>query len=539
MLGAGRPAHKGRPGSELRPPTFTPPDPCAMTAGMIRKVLVANRGEIAVRIMRTCREMGIPTVAVYSEPDRAALHTRYATEAYPIGPAASADSYLRIDKIIEVAKRSGADAIHPGYGFLSERPAMARACKEAGITFIGPSEHAIVQMGEKTLARRTMIAAGVPVVPGTEHAVKDADEAVRIAEDIGVPLMIKAAAGGGGKGMRLVRDLALVRSAVETAQREALAAFGDDSVYLERFVERPRHVEVQVFGDQHGRVIHLNERECSVQRRHQKVVEECPSPFLDAELRARMGEVAVKAARAVDYVGAGTIEFLVDPDKNFYFLEMNTRLQVEHPVTELTTGYDLVREQIRVASGLPLSIEPVAPRGHAIEVRVYAEDADQGFIPSPGLLSGVREPAGPGIRIDSGVYAGYEVTPHYDPMIAKMCVWAESREAAIARMDRALGEYAVNGVTTNIRFLRRIVRHAAFKAGETQTDFIEKNLSEPAAAPSEKIVDVAMIAAAIRQYEYAHELAEKIVSGSGPDRGPSQWRLVGRRTALTARQEVR
>jgi acetyl-CoA carboxylase, biotin carboxylase subunit len=503
---------------------------------VIRKVLVANRGEIAVRIMRTCRELGIPSVAVYSEPDRMALHTIYATEAYPIGPAPAAQSYLDIDRIIETAKKSGADAIHPGYGFLSERASFARACADAKITFIGPDPHAIETMGEKTLARRTMIAAGVPVVPGTERPVETFALALEAARKIGYPLMLKAAAGGGGKGMRLVKAEGDLQGAFETAQREATAAFGDGSVYLERYIETPRHIEIQVFGDRHGRVIHLNERECSIQRRHQKVIEECPSPFVDEELRAKMGEVAVKAAQAVDYVGAGTVEFLVDAERRFYFLEMNTRLQVEHPVTELTTGYDLVREQLRVADGLPMEVVPTAPRGHAIEARLYAEDPEHGFIPAPGRVSFVRSPGGFGVRVDSGVYGGFEITPHYDPMISKLSVWATSRERAIGRMDRALSEYVVNGVTTNVTFLRRIMQHAAFKEGRTDTGFIDRHMAGgKRPAPEERFVEVALIAAAVRQYEYGRELADKIALGSEADRGPSPWRLMGRRAAFRSR----
>ena len=500
---------------------------------MIRKILVANRGEIAVRIMRTCREMGIATVGVFSEPDRAALHTRYATEAYPIGPAASADSYLRMDKLIEVAKRSGADAVHPGYGFLSERAEFARACADAGLVFIGPSPHAIETMGEKTLARRTMIAAGVPVVPGTEHAVSGKEAAIEAAASIGFPLMIKAAAGGGGKGMRLVRTADELPAAIETAQREAKGAFGDDAVYLERFIERPRHIEVQIFGDSHGNVIHLNERECSIQRRHQKVIEECPSSFVDPAMRAAMGDVAIAAAKAVNYVGAGTVEFLVDPNKQFFFLEMNTRLQVEHPVTEMTTGYDLVREQIRVAMGEPLSIVPCEPRGHAIEARLYAEDPSRGFIPSPGRISHLRLPGGAGVRVDSGIYAGYEVTPHYDPMISKLAVWAADRACAISRMERALGEYVVNGVTTNVTFLGRVVRHPEFAAGETQTDFIERHFGDGEPTPTPHHIRVAMIAAAVRQYEYQRALADNIIKGSGTGGGTlSPWRLAARRESM-------
>lgn len=494
---------------------------------------MANRGEIAVRVMRTCRELGIATIAVYSDPDRTALHTVYATEAYPIGPGPSAESYLRIDKIIEVAKKAKADAIHPGYGFLSERAAFAEACAEAGITFIGPSPHAIRTMGSKTVARQTMIAAGVPVVPGTAEPISSAAEVEKVAAQIGFPVMLKAAAGGGGRGMRLVRDPKDLVSSFTAAQREALASFGDDAVYLERFIERPRHIEVQVFGDRHGNVVHLNERECSIQRRNQKVIEEAPSAVVDPELRQKMGEVAVRAAKAVDYVGAGTIEFLLDEDKNFYFLEMNTRLQVEHPVTELTTGYDLVKEQIRVAEGEVLSVEPCAPAGHAIEARIYAESPERGYVPSPGRISHIRMPGGYGVRVDTGVYAGYEVTPFYDSLITKLVVHAEDRATAIKRLDRALAEYVVNGIDTNIQFLRRIAQHPAYAAADTTTGFIDEHLGD-SPKPSAKNVDVAMIAAAIRQYEHTHELAGKIADGAEQGSAKdSRWRQLGRIDAFT------
>ncbi|MCK6545682.1 acetyl-CoA carboxylase biotin carboxylase subunit [Myxococcota bacterium] len=500
---------------------------------MFRRILVANRGEIAVRVMRTCRELGIPTVAVYSEPDRMALHTLYATEAYPIGPAPSRESYLNIERIIDAAKKSGADAIHPGYGFLSERANFAQACKDAGITFIGPSPHSITTMGEKTVARRAMISAGVPVVPGTAEPVATVELAVEAAKKIGYPIMVKAAAGGGGKGMRLVHDEPALVRAFEAASREALSAFGDGSIYLERFIQSPRHIEIQIFGDTHGNIIHLNERECSIQRRNQKVIEEAPSAFVDPEMRAAMGEIAVKAGRAVDYVGAGTIEFLADENKNFYFLEMNTRLQVEHPVTELTTGYDLVREQILVAAGHKLGITPKAPNGHAIEARVYAENPANNFAPSPGRISHIRTPGGPGVRIDAGVYAGAEVTPFYDPMISKLSVWAHDRETAARRLDRALGEYVVNGIDTNITFLRRILQHPAYREGKTDTGFIDRHIS-PEQTPSDNAVMVAMIAAAIRQYEYGHELATKIVRGQEGG-AASKWRELGRRDAFLRR----
>jgi acetyl-CoA carboxylase biotin carboxylase subunit len=502
---------------------------------MFRRILVANRGEIAVRVMRTCREMGIPTVAVYSEPDRMALHTIYATEAYPIGPAPSRESYLNIQRIIDVARRAKADAIHPGYGFLSERPAFARACKDAGITFIGPSPEAITTMGDKTVARRTMIAAQVPVVPGTEEPITGgAEAAIASARSIGFPVMVKAAAGGGGKGMRLVHDEAQLARAFEAAQREAEAAFGDGSVYLERFIQNPRHIEIQVFGDTHGKIIHLNERECSIQRRNQKVIEEAPSPFVDPDLRARMGEVAVRAAKAVSYVGAGTIEFLVDESKKFYFLEMNTRLQVEHPVTEMTTGYDLVREQIMVAAGHKLSLVEKAPNGHAIEARIYAESPAKNFAPSPGRISYLRNSGGPGVRIDSGVYMGYEVTPHYDPMIAKLAVWSIDRASAIRRLDRALSESVVNGIDTNVTFLRRIVQHRAFAEGRTDTGFIDRNIAAQQQV-EDQFAKVAMITAAIRQYEYGREMADKIVKGKEGSGSSSRWRELGRRDAFLTR----
>lgn len=501
---------------------------------MFRRILVANRGEIAIRIMRTCREMGIPSVAVYSEPDRTAHHTIYATEAHPIGPAPSSQSYLNIERIIDVAKRSRADAIHPGYGFLSERAAFAQACIDAGITFIGPSPAAIETMGNKTVARRAMIAAGVPVVPGTDRPIASAELAVQAARQIGYPIMVKAAAGGGGKGMRLVHDENQLEASFTAAGREAESAFGDGSIYLERFIQNPRHIEIQIFGDGAGKIIHLNERECSIQRRNQKIIEESPSPFVDEALRSAMGEVAVKAARAVDYRGAGTIEFLVDEAKNFYFLEMNTRLQVEHAVTELTTGYDLVREQIMVAAGHPLSLKEVRARGHAIEARIYAENPAKNFAPSPGRISYLRTPGGFGVRVDTGVYMGYEVTPHYDPMISKLVVWAIDRATAIRRLDRALSEYVVNGIDTNITFLRRVVQHRAFAEGRTDTGFIDRNIP-PQHVPEEQFVEVSMIAAAIRQYEYGREMADKIVKGSEGTERASRWRELGIRDAFHSR----
>ncbi|MBU1071922.1 acetyl-CoA carboxylase biotin carboxylase subunit, partial [bacterium] len=433
------------------------------------KILVANRGEIACRVMRTCREMGVRTVAVASEADRHAPHARLADETVSIGPSPPLESYLRADKILAAARETGAEAIHPGYGFLAENAGFARACADAGVTFIGPSPAVIERMGEKTAARAIMSAAGVPVVPGAAlpepgpGGSLDAAAVEKVADGVGYPLLVKAAFGGGGKGMRLVRDARDLVAAVAAAAREATKAFGNGLVYLERYLERPRHVEFQIFGDDHGNAVHLRERECSIQRRHQKIVEETPSPALDAALRGRMGEAAVAAAKAVGYCGAGTVEFLLDRDRSFYFLEMNTRLQVEHPVTELVTGLDLVRAQLRVAAGepLPWTQDEIVPRGHAIECRLYAEDPAQGFMPSLGDVLLYREPDGPGIRVDSGIGQGDVVSMHYDPMLAKVSVHAETRAAAIARMRDALRRYVVLGVTTNGAYLDEILAHAS------------------------------------------------------------------------------
>ena len=436
---------------------------------MFNKILVANRGEIAVRILRACRELGIPSVAVYSEADRGALHVRYADEAYLLGPAPSRESYLRADKIIDIALKCGADAIHPGYGFLAERETFAAACMEAGITFIGPKPSAIAAMGDKMAARRTVMAAGVPIVPGTEGtgAMRD-EELLAEAPKIGFPLLIKASAGGGGKGMREVPSLAEMPALLASARREAESAFGDGNVYLEKLVEGARHIEIQILADQYGNAIHLGERDCSIQRRHQKLIEEAPSPFMDKVLREKMGTVAVKAAQSVDYINAGTIEFLVDKDKNFYFLEMNTRLQVEHPVTELVTGIDIVAEQIRIARERQLSYkqEDVVIRGHAIECRINAEDPYNGFMPSTGRITHSLLPTGPGVRVDTGVYPGFEITPYYDPMIAKLVVWGETRGQAILRMRRALEEYRIVGVRTNIPFHQTMMDSTRFMGGQ-------------------------------------------------------------------------
>jgi acetyl-CoA carboxylase biotin carboxylase subunit len=452
---------------------------------MFKKVLIANRGEIAVRVIRACREMGITSVAVYSDVDRGSLHVSKADEAYPVGPAAAQESYLNVSRILEVAKRCGAEAIHPGYGFLSENAKFARACAEAGIKFIGPPPSAMELMGSKTRARTAMQAAGVPMVPGSARGLSLA-EAEEMAVKVGFPVMIKAAAGGGGKGMRLVKTAAELKSSFETAQSEALRAFNDGEIYLEKFIEDPRHIEIQVLGDEHGNVVYLGERECSVQRRHQKVIEEAPSAIVDQEMRQRMGAVAVQAARSAGYTNAGTIEFLVDARRNFYFLEMNTRLQVEHPVTELVTGLDLVHLQMRIACGekLPFRQEDVGLRGHAIECRIYAEDPANNFFPSPGKITKLLRPSGPGVREDSGVYQGWTVPLDYDPMLSKLIVYAPDRATAIARMRRALDEYFVGGIKTNLPLFRRILEHPDFVAGRIDTGFLDRLLAAEAAPAS-------------------------------------------------------
>jgi acetyl-CoA carboxylase biotin carboxylase subunit len=474
-----------------------------MPARKITKVLIANRGEIACRVIRACRELDLRTVAVYSEADAAAPHVRLADEAIGIGPPPARESYLVIDKLIDAVRKSGADGVHPGYGFLSENAEFAEAVHAAGATFIGPPPSAIRAMGGKTSARARMQAAGVPVVPGDNgpegRGFPDPATAKTAAARIGYPVMLKAAAGGGGRGMRLVDAEDKLEAALAGAQREAKAAFGDDAVYLEKAIVRPRHIEIQVFGDEHGGALHLYERDCSIQRRNQKVIEESPSPVIDDETRSKMGEVAVRAARSVGYVGAGTIEMLYDSAaRSFYFLEMNTRLQVEHPITELVTGVDLVRWQLAVAQGekIPLAQEAIPRRGAAIECRVYAEDPVK-FLPSPGTITSLRVPAGPGIRDDAGVVAGSVVSVHYDPMISKLCAWADTRAAAIDRMRRALGEYHVGGIKTNLAFHRRVMRHAAFLRGEYDTGFIERykaDLLQP--PPDEQTAALAAIAAA-------------------------------------------
>jgi len=484
-----------------------------------RKVLIANRGEIAVRIIRACREMGLPTVAVYSEADRASLHVRHADEAYLLGPAPSKESYLRIDRLLEVAAKAGADAVHPGYGFLAEKAEFAAACEQAGIAFIGPRSETISLMGEKTSARRAATAAGVPVVPGTLQPV-DGEEALRReAERIGFPLMLKAASGGGGKGLRLVKTAAELAGAADRARSEAGNAFGDSSVYLEKAITRARHIEIQVLGDHHGNAVHLFERECSIQRRHQKIIEESPSPFVTPELRERMGASAVALVRKIGYRGAGTLEFLVDEDRTPYFLEMNTRIQVEHPVTEMVTGEDLVKLQIRIAQGEPLPFTQAAlgQRGHAIECRIYAEDPDGGFLPSPGRILALRVPGGPGIRDDSGIYEGYEVGVHYDSLLSKLVAYGYNRSDAILRMRRALEEYKVLGVKTTLPFLDRVLHHPSFEAGDFDTGFVEKVFAQSDRERS-RPWEVAVAAAAIQAYRdrlQARGSAETRAGGSG------------------------
>jgi acetyl-CoA carboxylase biotin carboxylase subunit len=494
---------------------------------MFKKVLIANRGEIAVRILRACREVGLETVAVFSEADRQALHVRLADEAYLLGPAPSRESYLRADKIIDIARKSGADAIHPGYGFLAEREDFAAACAENDITFIGPKPSSIAAMGDKMTARETVRKAGVPIVPGTEDVgnLTD-DELLTIAPKIGFPLLIKATAGGGGKGMREVRSLEEMRELLKSARREAESAFGDGNVYLEKLVTGARHIEIQVLADTHGNVIHLGERDCSIQRRHQKLVEEAPSSFLDDELRQKMGAVAVKAAQAVDYVNAGTIEFLVDKDRNFYFLEMNTRLQVEHPVTEMVTGVDIVKEQIRIARGRPMQYKQgdIQFNGAAIECRINAEDPYNNFMPSTGRITHSLLPTGPGVRVDTGVYPGFEITPFYDPMISKLIVWGETRAQAILRMRRALEEYRIVGVRTNIPFHQTLMDSHRFMGGQYDTRFVEERFAiQEESDPG--MMEIAAVLASLVAHQQTERAAQFVQRN---ERDTSNWKWVGR-----------
>ncbi len=506
---------------------------------MFRKILVANRGEIAVRIIRTCREMGIPTVAVYSDVDRTAKHVQLADEALAIGAAPATESYLNIDRILRAAVHAGADAVHPGYGFLSENADFAEACTLSGLKFIGPPAEAIRTMGIKTRAREVMAAAGVPVVPGSAAA-RDARQAASLAEKVGYPVMLKAAAGGGGKGMRLVEDPGRLAAAWTQARGEALQAFGDDSVYIEKAIVRPRHVEVQILADEQGGLVHLGERECSVQRRHQKVLEESPSPFIAPHplVRAELCSAAIAAARAAGYSNAGTVEFLMDADRRFYFLEMNTRLQVEHPVTELVTGIDLVKEQILIAAGEPLRYGPgdIGFRGHAMECRVYAEDPRAGFLPSPGRISRLAMPEGPGIRVDSGAEEGWTVPLEYDPLIAKLCAWAPTRDEVIAKLRSALQEAVIGGIATTLGFFRELLEDPRFQAGQIDTNFLERGLDRAArhaAEPSDEARLAAMLAA-VRVSRASQDGDE-----TGGRRGsPSRWKTRGRHFGVAGRGQV-
>ncbi|HVA72433.1 MAG TPA: acetyl-CoA carboxylase biotin carboxylase subunit [Candidatus Limnocylindrales bacterium] len=511
---------------------------------MFKKILIANRGEIAVRILRACREMSVPAVVVFSEADRASQHVRMADEAYPIGPAPSRESYLVIDKILGVARTASCDALHPGYGFLAENPNLARACAAAGITFIGPSAEAMERLGSKTAARQLARAAGVPMVPGALEPIERVEDAAETARQIGFPVVLKAVAGGGGKGMRLVERESELAAAWRDASSEAANAFGDGRMYLEKFLVRPRHVEIQILGDAHGHIIHFGERECSVQRRYQKVIEEAPSPIMTPELRHAMGEAAVKLARAGGYTNAGTLEFLVDANRKFYFLEMNTRLQVEHPVTEMVTSRDLVKLQIRVAARepLPFAQENIEWRGHAIECRIYAEDPDNNFFPSPGKILARSVPSGPGIRLDDGVYSGWTVPPDYDPMLGKVIAWGNDRAEAIARMKGALGEYYAGGIQTNVSLFRRILDEPEFARGEIHTKWLDELLRRPNAAPPDAAAqsaardahaeDAAALAAAL--WHMGAHAAENAAANAISSDSPSRWKIEGRREQLAS-----
>lgn len=516
----------------------------------MQKILIANRGEIALRIIRACRELGIRTVAVYSDADRASLHVLHAEEAYRLGPAQASESYLRGDLVLDIARRCGADAIHPGYGFLSENADFARACEQAGIKFIGPTADAMQRLGSKTHARQLADSVGIPRVPGTVRPLASLEEARRAAREVGYPLMLKAADGGGGKGMRQVMGEGELASALEAAKSEALRAFGSDEVYIEKLIERPRHIEMQLLADEHGHCIYLGERECSVQRRHQKVMEESPSAAIDAGTRRRMGEAAVRLAQAAGYTNVGTVEFLVDAEKNFYFLEMNTRLQVEHPVTELVTGLDLVHLQVLVASGTPLPLQQadVPLLGHALECRIYAEDPDNQFFPSPGRITRLLRPSGPGVREDCGIYEGWTVPLDYDPLLSKLIVHAPTRELAVRRMVRALAEYHIGGIANNLDLFRRILEDADFKNANIDTTYLDRLLAKtqgeikgpvyfeaPADASGDDATyrvyqpaEVATIAAAI----FEEFQKEKNAPSQGAPAAPSAWKMAARREGL-------
>jgi len=497
-----------------------------------RKILIANRGEIALRIARACRELGIPSVAVYSDADRAAPHVLGAAEAYRLGPSPATESYLRGDLLLEIASRAGADAIHPGYGFLSENAGFAEACGKSGVKFIGPPASAMRALGSKTRARQAADKAGMPRTPGSTTALASVKEALKVADDIGYPVMLKASAGGGGKGMRAITRSEDLKSAFEAAQSEAERAFGSNEVYLEKLIEHPRHIEIQVLADEHGHCLYLGERECSVQRRHQKVIEEAPSAVVGDDLRRRMGEAAVRLAQSAGYTNAGTVEFLLDSEENFYFLEMNTRLQVEHPVTELITGLDLVHLQIRIAQGepLPLTQQDVHLRGHAVECRVYAEDPDNGFFPSPGKITRLLQPGGPGIREDSGIYEGWTVPMDYDPMLSKLIAFAPTRETAIARMLRALDEYVIGGIRTNLALFRRILGDADFQAARIDTGYLDRLLAQGPATGAENSLEdresVAAIAAAIFE-------SQRTTAPTTAPQSVSAWKRAAREEGLS------
>jgi acetyl-CoA carboxylase biotin carboxylase subunit len=498
---------------------------------MFKKILIANRGEIAVRVIRACREMDIVSVAVYSDADRSALHVQMADEAVCIGPAPPLESYLNMDKLLDVARSMETEAIHPGYGFLAENYKFAALCEKEGIAFIGPNSRALKLVGDKVESRKSLSKIGVPIIPGMKSIIKETRRFREEAEKIGYPVMIKASAGGGGKGMRIVRDPKALRSSIEAGMREAKSAFGDDSVYLEKCIESPRHVEFQVLADHHGHVVHLFERECSIQRRHQKIVEETPSTVVHPELRQRMGKTAVDVVREVGYTNAGTVEFLLDADRNFYFLEVNARIQVEHPITEMVTGVDLVKWQIRIASGekLDLHQEDISQRGHAIECRIYAEDPANNFLPSLGKIHFMKNPQGPGIRVDSGIYSGYDVNMYYDPILSKLIVWGEDREVARKRMVGALSEYVVLGIKTTISYLRDVMQQSDFISGSTATDFIEKNMSHWNENEDGTYLQPALIAAAIhKQIQATTQSDFKKRIEISPWNTSGRWRIGGR-----------
>lgn len=496
---------------------------------MFKKILIANRGEIAIRVIRACRDLGIKSVAIYSDADKTSLHVRLADEAYHVGGAPSLESYLHIERIIDAAKKSGSQAIHPGYGFLAENASFAQAVNDAGIGFIGPPPDAIKMMGDKMAARKAMVNSGVPVVPGTEEAVTDENESILIANDIGYPVLIKAAAGGGGKGMRVVKTAEEMKSGLRGAASEAKSAFGDARIYIEKYLPEPRHIEIQVLADKHGNYLYVGERECSIQRRHQKVIEEAPSPIIDAKTRKQMGEAAVAAAKACNYSNAGTVEFLMDTNMKFYFLEMNTRLQVEHPVTEMTTGLDLAVEQIKIAANEELSLKQndIRVSGHAVECRIYAEDPSD-FLPAIGTIRHYREPAGPGIRVDSGVSAGAEISVYYDPLIAKLIAYGKDREQAIARMKRALSEYLITGVTTNISFHQKLLNHPEFIKGNLSTHFIDKYYEKPDELSDEHHLAIAVAAALFDFSSKNKSLSSKSGFSRTGEKISNNWKLSGR-----------